>query len=311
MMGKDINIQNEVTTGEPLEKGGYFVAYNLVMRNAMKVFDLSTGEYSCLTMLFSYAGADKDKCFPSQETLAEDLNTTSRNVRRYLEALETKGAIVTYNRQNKKNLKISNIYDLSPCLSKIREIYCSDKEESPAEQGITVTKKSSKLGQDKFVLSDESVRTDSSYSTGQIRPTTSNTTQITNNITNNNDYIDDDKRTSPSETSAIHNEESIDLTISLLREYTKEDLTDRSYKSIVRKCVDKYNQGKVNSFRDYLATSLARHIEALEFRKIKESNKSGLAESNLMRQAKRSEALLEKSESKQIQDVPFYNWLEA
>lgn len=55
--------------------------------------------------------------------------------------------------------------------------------------------------------------------------------------------------------STNHNEDSIDLIISNFREATKDELTERSFKAVVRKVVDKYNQGKVNSFRDYLATT--------------------------------------------------------
>lgn len=64
--------------------------------------------------------------------------------------------------------------------------------------------------------------------------------------------IDDDKRTS----STIHIDESINFLISNFREETREELTDLSFKSVVRKVVDKYKQGKVNSFRDYLATAI-------------------------------------------------------
>ena len=42
---------------------------------------------------------------------------------------------------------------------------------------------------------------------------------------------------------------TINLIISNLREATKEDMTNRSFNSVVRKVVDKYNQGKVNSFQ--------------------------------------------------------------
>lgn len=74
---------------------------------------------------------------------------------------------------------------------------------------------------------------------------------------NNKDYIDDDKRPFPQvgKGSTNHNEDSIDLIINNFREATKDELTERSFKAVVRKVVDKYNQGKVNSFHDYLATT--------------------------------------------------------
>ena len=79
------------------------------------------------------------------------------------------------------------------------------------------------------------------------------------------------------EDSAIHNDNSINLIISNFRESTKDDLTNRSFNAVVRKVVDKYNQGKVNSFRDYLVTALTRKIEELELRRQKDKAKQELS----------------------------------
>lgn len=128
-------------------------------------------------------------------------------------------------------------------------------------------------------------------------------------LSNNNkdiDHIDDDKkRTSPSgEDSPIHNEETINLVISNFREYTKEDLTVRSYKAVIRKVIDKYNQGKVSSFRDYLATALANKIEELELRRLKDKAKLELV-------LVKKQNMIEKLQNQEIKpDVVFYNWLE-
>lgn len=338
---KNVQITNEVTTGEPLEKGGYFVAYNLVIRNAMKVFDLNSGQYSCLIMLFSYAGADKDKCFPSQEALAKDLNIKdSRSVRRYLEQLESKGVITIYNRQNKNDLKITNLYDLSPCLAKIRELYCSEQDQSQ-DFGIKLKRKTSNDGQDNSVLSKntefrssetseeksefgecdndrqdnsvlsiESDRTELSEQIGQNCPTTNNTIQLTNkNI--NNISIDDDKRASDSPLSI----EKINNIINLLREASKGDITDRSFKSVVSKVLDKYHQGKVNNLRDYLATSLANKIEQLELRRIKENAKSAIKSSKPRSSEQIHKEYMQhvdqlESDVSTSKKIVFYNWLE-
>ena len=75
-----------------------------------------------------------------------------------------------------------------------------------------------------------------------------------------------------------HNEKNIDLIIRNLREATNDELSDRSYKAVVRKVVDKYNQGKVNSFRDYLVTALANKIDELELRRNKAEEKQSLHE---------------------------------
>lgn len=120
----------------------------------------------------------------------------------------------------------------------------------------------------------------------------------------NNQYItdiDDDKRTHS------HNEEEINLIISNFREATKTELTDRSFKAVVRKVIDKYNQGKVNSFRDYLATALTRKMEELELRKEQAKAKEELSEDKQRRLQQKANKL-RKTEIKR--DVVFYNWLE-
>jgi hypothetical protein len=131
-----------------------------------------------------------------------------------------------------------------------------------------------------------------------------------NNINNNykdlNKEIDDDKRTSPEgKDSPVHSDEYVNLIISNFYEEVKLDLSDRSFKSVVRKVMDKYRQGKIKgSFRDYLATSLINKIEELELRRIKDVAKQKLRE-------KTSEEIADKLESLKVSDnIPFYNWLE-
>lgn len=122
----------------------------------------------------------------------------------------------------------------------------------------------------------------------------------------NND--DDKKRTSPSgEDSLNQSNKSINLIISNLREATKDEITDRSFKAVVRKVMDKYNQGKVNSFRDYLVTALANKIHELEIRRAKSEAKEHL-------KAKSTEMIKKKKQQLERQKIrktiPFYNWLE-
>lgn len=130
-----------------------------------------------------------------------------------------------------------------------------------------------------------------------------NKNKILNTNNNNISIIDDDKRT---EGSAVHNEENIDLIISNFRESTKDELSGRSFNAVVRKVVDKYNQGKVNSFRDYLATALSNKIFELELRRAKDNAKIELG---LIKQ-KRIEQRKQELEQQPIRVVPFYNWLE-
>nr|WP_259549674.1 hypothetical protein [Heyndrickxia oleronia] len=81
-------------------------------------------------------------------------------------------------------------------------------------------------------------------------------------------------------------------------------MVDRSFNSVVKKVVDKYNQGKVNSFRDYLVTALVRKIEELELRRIKDKAKHDLV---IAKKQKAAEKLQNRKINK---NVVFYNWLE-
>ena len=105
------------------------------------------------------------------------------------------------------------------------------------------------------------------------------------------------------EVSAVQNEDEINLIISNLHEATKEEISDRSFNSVVRKVVDKHHQGKVNSFRDYLTTALIKKIEELELRRIKDTAKQEL---NELDKARREEAIKNTDVTKK---VAFYNWL--
>ena len=124
------------------------------------------------------------------------------------------------------------------------------------------------------------------------------------NINNNKEYIDDDKRT---EGPAIHNDEQINLIISNLREVISDDLSDRSYSAVVRKVVNKYNQGAIGEgkFRDYLVAALANKIEELELRRQKDKTKQQLDQSKKQRMVDRLNSVEIK------RNVPKYDWLNA
>ena len=106
------------------------------------------------------------------------------------------------------------------------------------------------------------------------------------------------------QTCALPIYKQINLIISNFREETKDELSERSFRSVVKKVIDKHNQGKVKSFRDYLATALIRKIEELELRRIKEN-----ASQN--KQSRTSEEMAARLNKLQVSDkIPFYNWLE-
>ncbi|MDA1850285.1 helix-turn-helix domain-containing protein [Bacillus cereus] len=289
-------LMNEVTTGEPLEKGGYFVAYNYVMRNAMKVFDLTAGEYACLTMLFSYAGADKDKCFPSQATLAECLNVKDRAVRKYLDGLEKKGCLIIYNTYNNYNQKTKNVYDLSPCLHKIREIFCVNEEKTDISEGKRMVRKSRNDGQVQMNLSNSTDRSECTGGTGPNEPTTNNNIQLTNK------KDDDDIPNAPLSDEIIHHNSNSNLKeqqdlhtpklsnddilwiANMVSDIYKGKIQKRSFDSVLKKCINNYQKGTVPNFENYLITAIENKIQDLEIRRDRE--KSLLDITSMSRQKK-------------------------
>lgn len=138
--------------------------------------------------------------------------------------------------------------------------------------------------------------------------TSSNSTSSNTYINNIKDNIDDDKRTFPTgEVSTNHNDEQLNSIISNLREATKDELSIRSFKAIVKKVVSKYNQGEVNDFRNYLTTALLKKIEELDFRRQKEKAKQEIELSKKQRMQER----LGNAADEPARKMPFYNWLEA
>ena len=77
----------------------------------------------------------------------KNLGASKRTVQRYLTELENKGVLTTYHRFNKESMQTKNIYDLSPCLNKIRELF-APKEENEI---TIVPKKPRQNGDDKSV----------------------------------------------------------------------------------------------------------------------------------------------------------------
>ncbi len=277
-------LMNEVTTGEPLEKGGYFVAYNYVMRNAMKVFDLSAGEYACLTMLFSYAGADKDKCFPSQATLAECLNVKDRAVRKYLDGLEKKGCLIIYNTFNSHNQKTKNVYDLSPCLHKIRELYCANEQKTNVSEGQKLVRKSRNIGQVQMNLSNSMDRSECSGGTGPNEPTTNNNIQITNkkddddipNALLSDKTIQHNTNDKLEEQQELHtpklSDDDLLWVANMVSDIYKGKIQKRSFDSVLKKCVNNYKKGTVPNFENYLITAIDNKIQDLEIRRDREKS---------------------------------------
>lgn len=180
-------------------------------------------------------------------------------------------------------------------------VYYFRKVPFTAEEKSTILTNAEKEYGEIWGLDFQDLKMETSKPRGNQKTLLNKDLLLNNNDIHNVENIDDDKRT---EGSTKHNEDEINLIISNLREVTKDELTDRSFNTVTRKVFDKYNQGKVNSFRDYLATALIRKIAELELRREQDKVKKELRESANER--------IEKTimNTDLTREVPFYNWLE-
>jgi DNA-binding transcriptional ArsR family regulator len=125
-------------------QNGWTAIPNAVLRG-----NLERGPRLLLCVLMSYAYGEKETCFPGQERLADDLNTTPRTIRRWLDKLKEHG-LVEYKR---KGFSKSNLYVLKvqEYLDTVRTP-TSSMEDAIQDTGV------------------RSVRTPTSYQSGHTRP---------------------------------------------------------------------------------------------------------------------------------------------
>jgi predicted DNA-binding transcriptional regulator len=83
--------------------------------DSMPALDLSHGENSVLRALVNRMGGGKDRCWPSNKTIAKEVSLSARSVRRYLAALVKKGVLRTEARFLSNGRQTSNIYTASWC----------------------------------------------------------------------------------------------------------------------------------------------------------------------------------------------------
>ena len=85
---------------DPMVERGFTQVPNLVLTNK----ELSIGAKITYAMLLKYSW-DNDYCFPGQQTLADDIGSTDRSVRKWLKELNASGFItITQRGQGKVNI---------------------------------------------------------------------------------------------------------------------------------------------------------------------------------------------------------------
>lgn len=88
---------------DPMVERGFTQVPNLILQNS----NLSIGAKATYAVMLSYAW-QKDHCFPGQTTLAKNLGSGERSVRRYIKELEAAG----YIKVNQRGMGKVNHYEL-------------------------------------------------------------------------------------------------------------------------------------------------------------------------------------------------------
>jgi hypothetical protein len=256
----------------------YENGYGLIASKVMRDKSIPKQSRLIYAYMCSFASIDKDGnrvAFPSVSLQCDELDMSEDTYYKWRKELEKRGLITIEKRKSDGKFE-RNLYFI---------------EAVPVPQNTNSEPYPKKSG-------TENSSTENS-GTNSISSNSISSNKNTNN--SNIIYIDDDKRTN---SSAIHNEDSIDLIISNLRESTKDELSERSFKSVVRKVIHKYNQGTISEgkFRDYLHSSVSNHIADLELRRQKDQAKRNMT--------KKQQKGIQQEQAPNRITVPFYNWLE-
>jgi hypothetical protein len=111
-----------------------------------KALNITNAEYRLLTIIFGYGGKDGN-AFPSQETLAKDMEVSLRNVQKYLSSLFEKGYLDIINVTDKETgVQRPNHYDLTPLLVALEKLYTEEHGEQDVlkRKDIVATKRTRK-----------------------------------------------------------------------------------------------------------------------------------------------------------------------
>jgi hypothetical protein len=250
----------------------------------------------------------------TDEELAEVIHRTRKTANSRKKELEMFGLLHSVRMGNQEP---NRIYLLEPetCdpSEYISETYRQKKKEELAEKHSTKAKLQKEKYIENGVESLGGVVKSKKGTSGRVKKVhpdvqnlpTNDTEDFKTDLKELNKVIDDDKPTSPEgEDSPKQINENIKLLISNFRDATKTDMTARTFNAVVRKVLDKYEQGKVSSFRDYLATALTKKIEEMDLRNQTYAAMRELREDKIKKTEDRLNNL------KVSDNIPFYNWLE-
>lgn len=131
----------EMIWGTPILDEGFANVPNMIIRNYKKL-GMTHAEFGLIMQLITYKHDDGDP-FPSQETLADHMETSARHIRSILSSLEKKELIeVEFRYIDGK--RSSNVYILKPMIDKCLELKGEEPLPETKERNIKRAKKKKK-----------------------------------------------------------------------------------------------------------------------------------------------------------------------
>ena len=103
-----MDIMDELAALNVYKKNRFIQIENSFINNSQ----YSIYEKMVYMSLCTYA-MDKNNCYPSQSTIAKNLNVSRTMVIKAMQGLEEKGGLLIINRKTESNRKISNLYILA------------------------------------------------------------------------------------------------------------------------------------------------------------------------------------------------------
>ena len=100
---------------------GFCLVPSLLLR-AQQRLRLTPTQLAVLLQLCDYWWDEKRKPYPSKETLAQRLGLSARQVQRHIADLEKAGLVMRIERYGQHGGKLSNTYDLSGLVQRLKEL---------------------------------------------------------------------------------------------------------------------------------------------------------------------------------------------
>lgn len=140
---KESGTKAEKKWGRDVMKLGFCMIPSLLLR-AQRRLGLNPTQLAILLQLADYWWDADNKPYPSKQSLSDRLGIGPRQIQRYIAELEKAGLVVRIERTGDDNRKLSNHYDLSGLVEKLKQF--EPEFRAVAEEASASRKKVSRRG---------------------------------------------------------------------------------------------------------------------------------------------------------------------